>query len=69
MGKDLRVVQKFRPSGDELRIAEEPQQDTPDEQEQGGAFMERHRTQIFVLSPDEPFDFHFGCFVGCAVLR
>ena len=69
LGKYLRVMKEFRPSGDELRIAEEPQQDDGDEQEQGGTFVERHRTQIFVLSPDESFDFQFSCFVRCAVLR
>ena len=45
-------VQQFGPSGDELRITEEPEQDTNNEQDESGNFMECHWTQfvIFVLN-------------------
>ena len=58
----LHGFDELRPADDELRVAEKPQQDAGDEQCQDGAFVERHRAEIFVFLLNQLTDFfiHFG---------
>ena len=60
--RNLHVGDEFGPSGDELRIAEEPQKDDDTETEQGGDLVEGDGTQVGVTLSDHLPDLGFPRF-------